>query len=267
MSDPRRDLDDLAIRFHDGLLSPQEQAEIMEEAQTNMDLAAALEREAQLNAMLERVFQPPAPTFQGDSLKEAGKSNQATSGTSETKSAANFNKTKWRVALLALAATVAWVLFGWQWFFQNKDVELAYVQRPLTEVYQTCVEEGFQPYWICDEDEVFAETFRRRQGVALKLPEFPKGSMMAGLSYLAGLSEESTSMLAYVNEKPVIVIIDKQQNDWGPPIGYDEASRLYVFRDQRAGLALYEVSPYAESNLLEYFQPLDAGELNDQDLP
>ena len=255
MSDTPRDFDELATRFHDGLLSPEEQAQVMEQARTNADLAEALDREVQLGAALERAFRPPTATFRGATVDAAPIAEQATVELPDREPTSR-KRTRLQIASLAVAAVVAWVLFGWQWFFGQRDHELAFVERPLTEVYHTCVDEGFQPYWICDEADVFADTFKRRQGVALKLQELPTDTRMAGLSYLAGLSEESTSMLAYVDDQPVIVVIDKQENDWGPPIGYDEASKLYVFKEQRAGLSMYEVTPFGEPKLLEFFQPL-----------
>ena len=82
---------------------------------------------------------------------------------------------------------------------------------------------------------------------------------MAGLSYLAGLSRESTSMLAHVDGRPVIVFVDRVERDWRPPVGHDARTGLNVFRTERAGLALYEVTPLAEPHFLDSFQPRAAG--------
>ena len=151
------------------------------------------------------------------------------------------------------------MFLGWQWFLRTNDREIAFVQQPLTEIYETCVAGGFQPYWICEDDAVFAETFRRRQGVSLELRDLPPGSSMAGLSYLAGLSRESTSMLAHVDGHPVIVFVDRVERDWRPPVGKDARTGLHVFRTERDGLVLYEVTPLAEPHFLDSFQPRAAG--------
>lgn len=259
MNDPRRELDDLAARLRDGLLSTEERDRLVKQAATDAELANAVERDIQLDATLLRAFAPPAATFRGTKAGEARvELNARASGESHANEPSPVRLRR-RAMWLTLAATVAWGFLGWQWFIRTKDREIAFVQRPLTEIYETCVAGGFQPYWICEDDAVFAETFRRRQGVSLELRDLPPGSSMAGLSYLAGLSRESTSMLAHVDGRPVIVFVDRVERDWRPPVGHDARTGLNVFRTERAGLALYEVTPLAEPHLLDSFQPRGDG--------
>lgn len=259
MNDPRRELNDLAARLRDGLLSEEEHDRLAKQATTDVKLANAVERDVQLDAALQRTFAPPPATFRGAKAGEARVELNASAAEESRAKELSPSRLRRRAMWLTLAATVAWAVLGWQWFIRSKDREIAFVQKPLTEIYETCVAEGFQPYWICEDDAVFAETFRRRQGVSLELRDLPPGSSMAGLSYLAGLSRESTSMLAHVDGRPVIVFVDRVERDWRPPVGHDARTGLNVFRTERAGLALYEVTPLAEPHLLDSFQPRAAG--------
>lgn len=265
MSDPRQQHDDLATRLSDGLLTSEEQSQIVQRAQQDADLARALERDSEVDAALRRAFAPPPPAFpvlDDESLEEGPPAE--TEPTAEPVSPASVEpepidlspRSRGRLVWYATAATLAWALFGWQWLSRPGGPEVAFVERPLAQVYETSVREGFQPYWICDDPAVFAETFRRRQGVPLKLEELPEDRVMAGLSYLGGLSDGSTSMLAHVDGRPVIVVVDRLENDWRPPVGHDDQTDLNVFRVERAGLVLYEVTPLDEPRLLPYFQPL-----------
>lgn len=256
MSKSRRELDELAMRLADGLLSPEERSRIIQQATTDAELASAVERDVQLDATLRTAFSPPLPTFRGGRSLDGQAVRDSVSITQPKPDRPSASRR--RVLWYAIAASVAWGILGWQWLIRPSVHEIAFVQRPLTEVYETCVEEGFQPYWVCKDDAVFAETFRRRQGVSVKLLELPPGSAMAGLSYLGGLSDESTSMLAYVDGGPVIVVVDRIKNDWRPPVGFDEATGLHVFREERAGLVFYEVAPFPEARLLKFFQPIAA---------
>ncbi|TWT77342.1 hypothetical protein Pla123a_20020 [Posidoniimonas polymericola] len=260
MSNPRQQHDDLATRLSDGLLSPEEQAQITRRAEQDADLSQALKRDAQVDAALRRAFAPPPPVFpaldDGPRADAAPTAERVSPGTLRQEPIDDPPRSRGRLIWYATAATLAWALFGWQWLSPRGGPEVAFVERPLSEVYETSVREGFQPYWICDDPAVFAETFRRRQGVPLKLEELPEDRVMAGLSYLGGLSDSSTSMLAHVDGRPVIVVVDRLEKDWRPPVGHDEQTDLNVFRVERSGLVLYEVTPLDEPMLLPYFQPL-----------
>lgn len=260
MIDPRQQHDDLATRLSDGLLTPEEQAQIVQRAERDADLARALEQDAEVDAALQRAFAPPPPVFpvldDEPQSKATPAADPVSPATVEQEPVHAKPRSRGRLVWYATAATLAWALFGWQWLSRPGGPEVAFVERPLSEVYETSIREGFQPYWICDDEAVFAETFRRRQGVPLKLGELPEDRVMAGLSYLGGLSDSSTSMLAHVDGKPVIVVVDRLKNDWRPPVGHDEQTGLNVFRVERAGLVLYEVTPLDEPMLLPYFRPL-----------
>jgi len=170
---------------------------------------------------------------------------------------ADASKANWgKVVIFALAASIAWIAVTLSFSSKmNRAERVAFHPQPLTGVYQTCVEEGFKPYWVCDDDFVFATTFSRRQGTPLKLEDLPAGREMVGLSYLAGISRRSTSMLATVDEKPVVVFVDKLENDWKPETGHFEDESLNVLRLEKLGLVFYEVTPFDEITVAKYFVP------------
>ena len=84
----------------------------------------------------------------------------------------------------------------------------------------------------------------------MKLAEMPSTQQMVGLSYLVGLSRNSTSMLAMVDDQPVIVFIDRIENDWGPPTGEFPEEGLNVRRTEKNGLVMYEVSPSPDTDVV-----------------
>ncbi|MBL9163022.1 MAG: hypothetical protein JNL18_09835 [Planctomycetaceae bacterium] len=125
--------------------------------------------------------------------------------------------------------------------------------RPLVDLYQNAVATGFEPSYECREPERFAETFARRQGVPLKLLPMPEGSRMLGLVYTGGLSRDTTAMLAYVNDQPVMVFVDRAQNDRSDAA--IPAGTLHVFREERDGLVFYEVTPLARPAVTSLLAP------------
>ena len=126
--------------------------------------------------------------------------------------------------------------------------------RPLADLYRSAVESGFEPSYECHEPERFADTFERRQGKALKLLPMPQGSRMLGLAFTGGLSRNTTAMLAYVDDRPVMVFVDQAKNDDKAIASADGALR--VFRDERDGLVYYEVTPFDEPKVTPLLAPL-----------
>ncbi|MEM7317204.1 MAG: hypothetical protein AAF497_29065 [Planctomycetota bacterium] len=217
-----------------------------------------LELQRQIDQFAQRAYEMPAEldivpdelkSVDGSAApaKDASHSDAIKSELAQPRSRRSF------VAILAIAAGLLWALVAITW--PNSDPnQVAFKPQPLTDVYQTCVSEGFQPYWLCDNDFVFATTFNRRQGVPLRLANLPEGQEMVGLSYLAGISRRSTSMLAKIDGRPVLVFVDQQKKDWHPETGYFSESGLNVFRRQKLGLVFYEVTPFDQPRLIEYFE-------------
>ena len=156
---------------------------------------------------------------------------------------------KARQLMMIVAACVAWAIVGWQIFVASTDD--GYVEVAMADIYEKCVDDGFQPKWVCDDDREFAETFQKRQGQPLLLkPE--SRDVMVGLSYLKGISAHTTTMLASVDGEPVLVFVDSLERDTQPDKP-SWSSGLNLFRKELDGLVLYELSPLDEPRVLSNF--------------
>ena len=85
--------------------------------------------------------------------------------------------------------------------------------EPLADLYQSSLDRGFKPYYVCDDPVRFAAQFEKRQGVPLRLAELPGHKKMVGIAFPGGVSRTTTAMLGRVNDKPVLVFVDKLSND------------------------------------------------------
>jgi hypothetical protein len=150
------------------------------------------------------------------------------------------------------AAALIWLFVGLQFFSTPPIEEVAFEQIPLSDVFLRTVDEGFKPYWFCDDPVTFANTFQVRQGVPLKLEVLPSNSEMLGLAYLAGVSNKSTSLLALVDDQPVLVMVDRIENDWRPETGYIADKGVYVTRKEKFGLVFYELSKIGGEHMIQY---------------
>jgi len=272
MASSNEDMKGLLEAYLDHQLDEKERQQFEENAQDHPEILKAIELQRKMDASLSKMFTPPkAVRLELPSLA----SLQAEADTADTSPAMPLvepvrdrqdERTKnpdgvsrrWLLAALATAAAVAWLYVGSEIFTSSSRDQIAFHQRPLTEIYQECVDEEFNPYWVCDDETTFANTFENRQGVRLKLGEMPTGQQMVGLSYLAGISRKSTSMLALVDEQPVIVFIDRIENDWKPVTGEFPDDGLTVTRTQKNGLVLYEVSPVPDKSVVPSIVVLDS---------
>ena len=118
----------------------------------------------------------------------------------------------WAAAILIAAAAIGW-LIGANPFTRSGKDDRYFAARPLAELYQESVANGFEPGYQCEEADRFAATFQRRQGVPLKLLRLPVGMKMLGLAYVGGLSPDTTAMLAQVDGKQVMVFVDRADVD------------------------------------------------------
>jgi len=279
--------------FLDGLLDPAERKMFEERLRICPEAAEEAERLSQIDASLRRLFPPQQVpeeqlrnTLATSGLATSGlatsglatsglatsglaTSGLATSGLATSDGAKqsslrqeptrssiglSIGRAK-RVALIGLAAGIAWILVVWQ--LARDPAETPFFQpRPVALVYQEVVDGGFEPYYECREADRFSATFQRRQSQALSLAALPSGSRMLGLSYAGGLSRDTTAMLCQVDGQPVMVFVDRLEND--QPIATQlDASKLQVHRVARDGLVFYEVTPFATSRVIEYLVPAE----------
>lgn len=237
-------------RYLDGTLDAESRREFEDRLAGDPSLLAGADMEDELLAGLRRTTGAvPDAAALLDGLEE--EPAVTTTQTSAVERPTRRKATEW--VLVASLFLVAGYL-GWR----NWPVdEPAYVfePRPLTEIYAEVVDKGFEPGWVCENNGRFAGTFAGRQGRPLLLASLPAGTRMVGLSYLGGLSERTTALLARVEGEPVVVFVDRvaetgAEADSAPIDGLRIHRRLY------ADLVFIEVGPFAEPAVLPFlFEP------------
>ncbi|TWT78555.1 hypothetical protein Pla123a_13480 [Posidoniimonas polymericola] len=125
----------------------------------------------------------------------------------------------------------------------------------LAALYRDAVDNGFEPYYECEDDDRFAAVFEKRQDAPLVLKEMPPGSRMLGLSYPGGFSRDTTAMLCEVDGQPVMVFVDRQDADRPELADLPAGSGLRVFRSELPGVVLYEVTPLDEPRAASLLAP------------
>ena len=242
--------------YLDDQLAAEQRQEFEKELQTNEQLRREVALQQQVDASIKRLFSAPAPP--SDILELAQR--QGASIEVVQVPGHDAKRRKWLLTAAALAASVVWLYAGWRIYQSATDD--GYRQIALQDIYQDCVAEGFQPDWVCEDDRQFAETFHSRQGQALLLEEIPGGEMV-GLAYLPGITRRTTAMLARVEDKPVLVFVDRLSRDTRPSRP-SWMSGLKLFRKQLNDLVFYEITPLGEPRVMDYFYAADLAELPDE---
>lgn len=269
MASSNQEMKGLLEAYLDHQLDERERQQFEENAQDHPEILKAIELQGKMDASLCKMFTPPKEMrIKLPSLASLQAEDDVTDDSLETsleapvrerehKNSLGGVSRRWLLVALTTAAAIAWMYIGSEFFSSSGREEIAFHQRPLIEIYQQCIDEGFNPYWVCDDETTFANTFENRQGVKLKLGEMPSTQKMVGLSYLAGISRKSTSMLALVDDQPVIVFIDRIENDWKPATGEFPSDGLTVTRTTKNGLVFYEVSPDPTQSVVSSIVVLD----------
>lgn len=220
-------------------------------------MQSALAQQERIDSSLRQRFQPPA--VNDDFLQALRAGGAVPSEPAEetlpqvTPRSRDANHQR-RMQLLALAATLAcvsvWGSLGWDGVMEVFQPRQGYAQFTVAKVYQRAVRRGFEPDWLCEDDQEFAKTFAERQGQALLLEPLPDGVRMAGLAYLNGLTPQATSMFAYVEDQPVLVVVDRTELITESLLEADKERGLAVFTRRLGGLTLVEVTPFDKPRVL-----------------
>lgn len=158
-------------------------------------------------------------------------------------------------AQVAVAAAVLLATSLGIWFYSGSSlIEPGFEPRALASLYSEKVESGFQPYYYCKDDARFAETFKVRQGQALALAEMPAGHEMVGISYLGGISRQTTAMLCKVDGQNVLVFVDRAGEPGFEIATADMDDDLNVFVEEKNGLVFCEVTPLDSAQMIEHFR-------------
>jgi len=249
--------DESLERYLDGMLNDEELIEFEKQLQSDERLRLKVEQHQAFNEHLRKSVVPTQPTVKS---LESLLIERKTSVTKDSLSPSATLDQKFRRRLLVgtfsvLAAVAAAWLIATS-LNGGKKVTPFFEQRPLAMIYAETVEQGFRPYYVCEDQERFARTFRRRQKIALELQETPADRRMVGLSYIGGLSRDTTAMLAYADDKPIVVFVDRKNFDNEPLLSQrnEKLANLHVHRSELADLVVYEISPFDSVKLTPYLQ-------------
>ncbi len=249
--------------YLDGQLSDQRAAEAERRIAQVPAMQRAVELQERVDGALKQQFTAPAPDQQFLQDLLAGK---ATSVAIADESApkvvplpnetpASSDRRQRLMQVLAVAATLAcaslWGTFGWDQLKQIISPGEGYEQLTVAQVYHGAVQRGFEPDWLCEDDQQFAQTFADRQGQGLLLEPLPEGVRMAGLAYVSGLTRKSTSMFAYVDGEPVLVMVGRTDQIEDSLLEPDPERGINIFTRQLDGLTLVEATPFNESRVLD----------------
>lgn len=156
-----------------------------------------------------------------------------------------------QLAIPALVAGIAGLVI-WSWP-REKESEVMFLPTSLAVIFADTVERGFRPYYNCEDEQRFADTFEFRLGTPLALSPLPNGSKMLGLSYSGGISRKTTAMLCEVDNQEVMVFVDVDRGgNLGPVLDNDSAVNIFV--EKKNGLVFCEVTPLQEPRIIPYFE-------------
>ena len=250
MTSPRKEPDLLKFEAYlDGTLSGQDRESMSQQIAASPELKAEIELNIQIDAALRRSFAPagPPPALLAK-LREPTPSKPI---------AGRLPSRRAALIAAAMAASVVWGMLAWRYLGNRPPVPIYDPQMPLASIYQTTIAEGFKPAWVCEDDREFASTFQKRQGQGLLLAKLPEGSKMEGLTYVGGMSRYTTTMLARVDNHPVMVFVDRADADPHPALSCG-GNDLHLFRKELGPLVLYELTPLDKPHVMDYLHLVEA---------
>lgn len=118
----------------------------------------------------------------------------------------------------------------------------------LLAVYRTTVERGFKPEVVCTTNEEFAGWTKHAFGVALTPAALPASIELLGWSRAPVFSSYTGVLLARVDGREVVVLIDRRDMVAGR-LALLRGPELQVFSAQVGPLALHEVTPLGHPSI------------------
>jgi hypothetical protein len=245
--------DNLLDRYLDRLLSEQETAEFLQGVDPDQ-LKQTEQLQSRIDSSLRRMLSGLEVDQQQVEERFLLSGDGKLSGSKTVVSTGMPNSHLMKTALAAMLLVAASLAI---WFnLQPRTVEPIVAYRPLTEVYAEKLLD-FRPYYVCDDDKRFAETFANKLGIALALGDLPPDRKMTGLSYLGGISRDTVAMLCEVQGEEVIVFVDHEDAD-GIEVAIKSTNPdLNVFVKRKFGLVFVEVTPLPSTMMIDSFELLE----------
>ncbi len=234
-------------RYCDGLLQGQDLEAFEEQAKRDPGLREELVQQRRIDESLRRQFASSSPRSTAAELRRS----LATQESRPMANSASLGRRRWLIvaALIAIGAGAAWQ--AWDYFKPGTVVYPPKPHRTLVQQYQETINAGFKPDWVCETEEEFANTFRKRLRQKLLLGQLPSGAAALGISHCNTISRRSLMLLARVEGKEVIVFVDRVDRDSSQED--PKIAGLNLFNRQVGKLILYELTPMAKPILLEHF--------------
>jgi hypothetical protein len=253
--------------YLDGTMAEPERLAFQRLLETDANLNAVVQRQQAIDHSLRRLFPVSAqPSVQAvlqlaqlDGQTDSNDEQEAKPATAAQPRRGSWLRKLAIAAALLIGAYGAWT--SYEFYFppeqhftggQSGGVE----QLSIDDYYAIKIKSGYQPYWLCEDDAEFAETFRSRFGQALLLRPLPENITCAGLDYCYTVSENTTAVMLVVDGEEIIVLVDSATQSSN--CGAKPVSDLNTFETTVGKLKLIEVSPLDEPKTLELFFNPDA---------
>lgn len=223
MTDPREDPHALISAYLDGALPVPARAELERRLRSDPALRDELDLQSKIDGRLRVLFDPPAVPPAASGVPARGRRWPG----------------PWRAAAALLLVTLGvWALAARPW---NGLLGPAPSQVAADAVYQRLVRTGFEPVWVCENEEKFALYTRDSLGRSFVVrPQ--AGVTLVGWTYADGvLGEQAKVLLATAGADKVVVFMDQKTHDRRVHTG--AGAGLNVFRQELGDVVMYEVSP------------------------
>ncbi len=232
-------------QYLDGLLTEGDRAAFERGLSRDPALAGAIACQRRIDASLERLFVP------ADLDRVAAQ--LATAIVASPMPIAEPRRAV-RPRTFAIAAGIAlFVVVGVQvWTETGRRPIDPYAPQPwrsLSQVYEDTVDAGFRPQWVCKDDREFETTFRRRFGQSLAMLPPPPGIAWAGIDYCNSITPATTTVLAHVYGREVLLFVDRASGDKEASVA--AGSGLNLFQKRLGGLVVYEYTPHDRAYMVD----------------
>lgn len=239
-------------QFLDGTMSPKEAAQFKDGCDART-LQESTELQSEIDESLGRLLSGFELNEQEiiDQFVES-KSTIVTNAKPET---GGMARRTWIQIAVAASLVLASSLGIWN-FWTPRQVAVGFTPAPLAGIYVDSVSRGFSPYYNCEDDTRFANTFSRKLGQPMALMDMPANCKMLGISTLGGISRNTIAMLCVVDQQNVLVFVDRD-GEPGIATAIANESDLNVFVERKNGLIFCEVTPHDSAKMIEFFEFID----------
>ncbi len=221
--------------YLDDAMDAQEKAAFERELERDESLRMELELQRRADQALERLYAPDA---------DAAPSIPVVSRSASIRRSGGALRVYAIAATLTLAAIGAW--FGWsQWQIASSHVygptELA---KDLDRLYRSHRDAGFEPKWVCRNEEEFIEYSTAQLGRPLLFEEGVEGVTVVGWDRGVPAIGPATQQILVTfdgRDRGAVILIDRLSAD--REITLPERSKLHLHKRALEDLVLYEISP------------------------